>query len=259
MADQLRTRFELHFPDYIARRSSVFILGCGAIGSWTALALQKLGLKIFILWDDDCVAVENVGVQSYGNLDIGVNKVTALASAMVIAQGVDKGLHIATARTRLVYRTRELPTCNIYIAAVDNIEARYLLWSKAHRLLYRMNRNAVFIDPRMGLDTFEIHAQIIGKHVLRLQRDYRKEYLATFHKEVTPAPCGFEASPATAITCAGVISSLIRTMLVEEPFPLYQRYNLTECTSYRGTVVDMTARTLPKRTSLQRRMLKEAV
>lgn len=259
MADGLRTRFELHFPEYIAQRSSVFILGCGAIGSWTALALQKLGLKIFILWDNDRVVDANVGVQAYGNLDIGTDKVSALYNTMLIAQGVGKGLQIATGCRRLTYRERGLPLCHVYIAAVDNIESRYLLWSKAHRLLWKTNRNAIFIDPRMGLDTFEIHAQLLGKHVLRLQRDYRKEYMATFHKQVAPAPCGYEASPATAITCAGVVSSLIRTMLVQEPFPLYQRYNLTECTSYRGTVVDMTARTLPKRPSLKRRLLKEAV
>jgi len=237
----------------------VFILGCGAIGSWTALTLQKLGFNAFSLWDSDCVGAENVGVQAYGHLDIGMTKVKALSSAMVIAQGTGKGLQIEIGCRRLTYRAQDLPLCSIYIAAVDNIEARYLLWSKANRLLWRMNSSAVFIDPRIGLDTFEIHAQMLGNHVLRLQRDYRKEYMATFHKQVTPAPCGFEASPATAITCAGVVSSLIRTMLVREPFPLYQRYNLTECTSYRGTVVDMTAKTLPKRPSLKRRLLKEAV
>ncbi len=257
MAEGLRTRFERHLPDYVITGKSVFILGAGAIGSWTALMLQKLGIDNFNIWDHDLIEDANVGVQSYGKLDVGRRKVAVLKEQLLLNAGEDR-IEVAVSPTRLRSNNRWLPNANIYIAAVDNVQAREVLWNKAHGTMWRSNTYAIFIDPRMGLDSFEIHAQMIGRHRLRLLRAYRAEYMASFHRGIQPAACGLEAAPYTAIACAGAIGALVRTMLMYEEFPLYQRWNLGEGTCYRGTMIDPSADRLPRRRPVKRR-LKEAV
>ena len=54
------------------------ILGCGAIGSSTAIQLARMGVTDFCLYDMDYVSEENVGVSHYIISDIGKNKVDAL-------------------------------------------------------------------------------------------------------------------------------------------------------------------------------------
>ena len=59
-------------------RSPIAIIGCGGIGSWTALSLAKLGFTDITLFDDDTVDEENIPSQCYSPNQIGKPKVEAL-------------------------------------------------------------------------------------------------------------------------------------------------------------------------------------
>ena len=54
------------------------ILGCGAIGSSTAIQLARMGARNFMLYDMDHVSIENVGVSHYIISDVSKNKVDCL-------------------------------------------------------------------------------------------------------------------------------------------------------------------------------------
>lgn len=71
------------------RLTRVAILGCGAVGSWTAVQLAHSGLDNFIVIDGDHVEESNLNRSIFLRKDIGAPKVEAVASALHrISQGV---------------------------------------------------------------------------------------------------------------------------------------------------------------------------
>ena len=60
----------------------VDIIGCGMHGSWTALALARLGVPSLRLWDGDTVSPANLDTQAYRTGDVGEPKSKALASLL---------------------------------------------------------------------------------------------------------------------------------------------------------------------------------
>src|ERR1035437_9086780 len=56
----------------------IAIIGAGSIGSWTALALLKLGCSDVTVFDFDKVEEHNIGSQIYTMADIGKDKTQAL-------------------------------------------------------------------------------------------------------------------------------------------------------------------------------------
>lgn len=64
--------------------STVTIVGIGALGSAVAHLLVRMGVKRFILIDDDSVAIHNLSRQHlYTQVDIGVRKVEALKKHLI--------------------------------------------------------------------------------------------------------------------------------------------------------------------------------
>lgn len=65
-------------------RAHVVILGCGGLGSWTALALVCSGVRRLTLVDDDVVSLSNLNRQVlYGRADVGAQKVAAAREALL--------------------------------------------------------------------------------------------------------------------------------------------------------------------------------
>lgn len=64
------------------RSAKVAILGCGAVGSWTAVQLAHSGIQDFAFIDSDLVEESNLNRSIFLREDIGVPKVKALRSAL---------------------------------------------------------------------------------------------------------------------------------------------------------------------------------
>ncbi|SEL95249.1 Molybdopterin or thiamine biosynthesis adenylyltransferase [Roseivivax marinus] len=64
------------------RSTRVAILGCGAVGSWTAVQLAHSGLENFIVIDGDQVEESNLNRSIFLHEDIGQPKVKAISSAL---------------------------------------------------------------------------------------------------------------------------------------------------------------------------------
>ncbi len=60
----------------------VTVIGCGSLGGFITIALVKMGLTDFTLYDDDVIAPHNIANQPFLNCDIEREKVSALANMM---------------------------------------------------------------------------------------------------------------------------------------------------------------------------------
>lgn len=64
------------------RSTKIAILGCGAVGSWTAVQLAHSGVEKFILIDGDLVEESNLNRSFFHRQDVGAPKIHALSSAL---------------------------------------------------------------------------------------------------------------------------------------------------------------------------------
>lgn len=77
----LSKSFEFFDPGICKER--IHIIGCGSVGSTVAELLTRFGLTKFVLWDFDEVKQHNLANQMFRSKDVGKNKATATAQAMV--------------------------------------------------------------------------------------------------------------------------------------------------------------------------------
>ncbi len=156
------------------------IIGCGAIGSYTAMNLARAGATKFMLWDPDTVDPVNIGVQHYDLTHIGNSKVKMLRKQM---NAINPNCEIDMlrqkfnpwSRTRFYYdyrAAREMSFENqkkyFVIIGIDNMEGRKDIVEK---IVTNFKYNHKFktcdqyvIDARMGSETFQMYQwQIIPK------------------------------------------------------------------------------------------------
>lgn len=139
---------DLADPEELASR--IMIVGAGGIGSWTTLALLKMGCENVTVIDFDEIEIHNAGSQLYGSWDAGKTKVQALKDRL--ASIVD--LH----PTGIIDQVTEsnvlgvLAGEQIVISAVDSIEIRKLLFNALKGTEKR------FIDGRMAGNAIEIYS-----------------------------------------------------------------------------------------------------
>jgi len=116
----------------------ITIIGAGAIGSFTALALAKMGFHNLTVIDDDEVDTENMNCQFFRFSDIGSAKVTALQSLIKDFVGVE----IAAEQRRI--GPTDVFGGDFVICAVDNMETR--------KNLFETVNSEYLIDPRMAAE-----------------------------------------------------------------------------------------------------------
>ena len=102
----------------------ILIVGAGSIGTWTALALSKLGCSNVTVMDGDTIEEHNAGSQIYKASEEGQDKVIALLDKLRIL--TDTPIHVIASHwtPKKPEHIEELNKYEIIIAAVDNITTR---------------------------------------------------------------------------------------------------------------------------------------
>ena len=122
------------------------IIGAGSVGSFTCLALSKMGAQNIKAWDDDMIDEVNIGNQFYRMEDVGEYKVEALQKMIMDFEGVpietESDLYDGT-----------VDCDGIIIMAVDNMTARKRIWEKVKG----NDKVSLMIDPRMGAKVARIY------------------------------------------------------------------------------------------------------
>lgn len=130
-----------------ALNSKISIVGAGAIGSFTAFALAKMGYHDITVYDFDTVSIENMNAQIYRFSDIGKSKVECLKE--IIKDFAD--VNITSIHGKYSGEIFQ----DIAICAVDNMETRKLVY-EAHKAMPYITK--LFIDPRMAIEYAYIQA-----------------------------------------------------------------------------------------------------
>ena len=124
-------------------RTPITVIGAGAVGSFTVLALAKSGAERIVVWDDDFIEAHNLPNQWYRISDVGRLKVQALRDLVRDMTGV----HIEVVPSRFT----GAGASEVTVCAVDSMDARIELWRQLHP------RPALYVDARMGAEVGKVH------------------------------------------------------------------------------------------------------
>lgn len=186
------------------RDKSITVVGAGAIGSFTVLALAKMGFSKIYVVDDDKVEPENIGCQLYGKSDVGKRKAEALYHRCL-----DSGVEISLSTVRLTRNTACVPG-DYVVSAVDNMKTRELIWD-----LFKLK--SIIVDPRMGAEFLHIY---VGDN----------NYPNTLYSddEAEPEPCTAKATSYTALIAGGLVAKTIKSLVMDKPTPKTIKFNLRD-------------------------------
>jgi len=185
--------------------ATITIIGAGAVGSWTALALAKMGFTNLSVWDNDDVSVENMNNQFYPISAIGRKKVVALQEMVEHFTGAKISVNPER------YGNQELST-DLVISAVDSMEVRKTIFN---RLGYSVKW---FIDPRMGAENILVYTF--------KPRD--PSYLDSWYSDNDSVH--ERCTAKSTIYCANVISGLVckvvKNLVCKQNYPFNITYDM---------------------------------
>jgi molybdopterin/thiamine biosynthesis adenylyltransferase len=176
-------------------RTPITVIGAGAVGSFTVLALAKSGAERITVWDDDRVEPHNLPNQWFRLSDVGQLKVEALRQLVFDMTGVQ----ILTVPERF---TGE-PATEVTICAVDSMDTRVALWRELHP------RPSLYVDARMGAEVGTV--KCVGL--------YGAWYEETLYpsSEALHAPCTARATMYCASGLAAFIASQVAQYASDRP------------------------------------------
>lgn len=192
----------------------VTIIGAGAIGSFAALSLAKMGVTNITVYDFDEVSIENMNNQFYRMKDIGTLKVLALRSLVAEFTGVQ-----IIPKIRAFEPEDMAGLSGIVISAVDSMSARRMIFEATHD---KFNNVKYIIDPRMSAEFFTQYC--INPHVLKDRMTYEKNLFSD--EDAIPTPCTAKSTIYTATLAAGIVVKTIKNIILNEAYPRQTHWDI---------------------------------
>lgn len=188
--------------DYKIFEHPITVVGAGGIGSFTTLALAKIGFKSIRVFDDDRIEEHNLGNQFYRIRDLEKPKVIALQEIVKDFEGIDIIANVDKYSSSITHRPDE-----IVISAVDSMSARKMIYENLKFV-------KGFIDGRMGGNQLEVYT------VDMFNSDSKIAYERTLwsDKETSSIPCTQKAVMYNVLTIASWIVNQARLLLSSKPF-----------------------------------------
>lgn len=192
----------------------IHVIGAGAVGSFTVLALAKMGFDDITVQDFDTIEIENLNCQFYRRSDIGKLKVVALQELVEDFTCVK----IKTDTTRYIGGG---PMDGIVIAAVDSMEARKCIWS-AHK--GKAVGTKLFIDPRMGAESALVYA------VKPVVQDDIKSYEKSLYSDerALHERCTAKATVYCACMLSGHVAKICKDLVMGLPYSRTTQWNMAQ-------------------------------
>lgn len=196
-----------------ALNKKVTIIGVGGIGSWTTLALAKLGIRYFNLYDMDSVGEENIASQVYDYRHTDMPKVLALKS-IIERQGEDWNTEEPAIKTFVedVTKISSLEDSDIIISAVDSLEVRQKIWKN----FVAFSSASLYIDGRMGGEYIRIFAiNLMDQQLMDRYED------TVMNPQSKPAdiPCSERAIVYNTQVNGAMVASLVKKYLAGQSYP----------------------------------------
>lgn len=199
----------------------ILIVGAGSIGSWTALALSKLGCSNITVMDGDVIEEHNAGSQIYKASNAGEEKVATLIEKVDFL--TDREIFALaehwTPENKI--HLEALKKYAIVIAAVDNITTRTQLFTQL-----RGQPDILYIDARMAANAIEIYTVRGG-----VEEDSKAyEQTLFLEGEELPVECSERSVVYNVFIVAGLIADLVAKHANKQELPkelLADLYNFT--------------------------------
>lgn len=180
------------------------IIGAGAIGSFTALSLAKMGFNNITVYDNDKIDVENMNCQFFRFSDIGKYKTEALFELIK-----------DFTKTEISYITglwENKPLEGIVIAAVDNMATRKAIL-EAH---FGANPNTkLIVDARMSAEQALLYT--VNPFSTKDKESYSKSLYSD--SEAIQERCTAKSTIYTVNIIAGMIVTAVKGFLVDNKCP----------------------------------------
>jgi len=183
------------------------ILGCGGIGSYTAVNLAKMGGINFGLYDNDIVEAVNVGVSAYGLNDINHYKVGAL-SAMI--QNVNPKAKIMTSHRLFSEKFYKPGGNDIVLLSFDSMESR-----KDAVEIIVANKAKALIDSRMGAETFIMYI-FLNPTVEKYKQYWHRD------EDGDDEPCNARATSYCSSMAGAFAANAVRKIIMRDQ-PIQER------------------------------------
>lgn len=194
-----------------ATSTKLIVGGAGGIGSWTTLALVRMGIEC-IVYDDDTYEVFNKSGQLVRTQDIGKKKVEALND--ICFDFCDNGIYSYDERF-----TDESMSAKIMIAGFDSIASRRIffnVWRNQNTMKSELLRpRHLFIDGRLEAEMYQIFA-FTGDNIAAID-DYEQNQLFN-DSEVEAGQCTLKQTSHTAMNIASTIASLVANFLINQKY-----------------------------------------
>jgi len=199
---------QLDIIDPSLLKKKILIIGAGGIGSWTTLALAKMGCNDITVMDYDIVSEENIGSQIYTRTDIGLLKTDALFKNINCLvsdpQNIQRGYNLKTINSK--WEPGMDLKYEIVISALDNMETRKCLWNDIKNNPYVLH----YIDGRMGGEYFKILYLNLIKSDISLFEKYEKTLLPP--EKIDPTPCTAKAIVYNTLMIGSTIASMVKNI-----------------------------------------------
>lgn len=180
----------------------ITIIGVGAIGSFTALTLAKMGFSEITVFDDDKVELHNLPNQFYRESDIGEYKVVAL-------QNMVKDFTGTTLKIKPEKYDHQ-PLAGIVISGVDNMDTRIRIWE----IVKYTVAVHLYIEARMGGETMQVFAVNPGSVI----EEGLYESSLYPNSEAAHIPCGERSIMYTILHISAFISNVVKQFINEQPY-----------------------------------------
>lgn len=201
-----------------ALATPVTIIGAGAIGSWAALSLAKMGVTNITVYDHDVVGIENVSCQLYGSRHIGQPKVEALKEIILGLTALEAGLNITAINAK--WSPAPETTKGIVILAVDSMETRKAIFKE---LVNGHFLASWLIDCRMGAETALMYTMEIHS-----EKD-RTAYSKTLYSDSDSVqePCTGRATGYTAGLLSNWAVKAFKDIITKNNYPRVTLWNIS--------------------------------
>ena len=182
----------------------VILGGIGGIGSWLALLLSRVNVRSLLIFENDIVNFHNIGGQLYGIDDVGKSKYDSLIKTILnfsapVETSIFPGRRLEKYMLKDASNTLKVLNPSIVFSAFDNMSAREMLFNL---WLDIPNEDSVFIDGRMGAESFQVFT-------VKKDKDIIERYKASLFsdEEVPEDICTLRATTHNGMTCASVMLS----------------------------------------------------
>lgn len=198
-------------------RYPIHIIGCGAIGSFAALALAKMGCTRLKLYDMDNVDIVNMSNQFFPVTDIGTPKAQALSNMIKLFTG--QAPWYSLSRVEPVHVST---LDGIVIMAVDSMDTRKQLYLAIRDMGFNVK---YIIDPRMSAEFYTQYT--INPFDDKDQGTYMK--VLQPDSESVQERCTAKSTIYTATLAAGMVCKTVKDLIIGGKYPRVINWDISSC------------------------------